>query len=200
MRNSSIYNYLYTIMTTFQKPRHLKVDTNVPRVESGPPSAKAKTPYCGVCFKAKQPASIYNSHWTRMNPNPRSPITCPLILQTVCNYCKNKGHSAKYCPVAEKKEMRRRMRSSSVSSSVSCQSNASDLEVGSLEKGGWLQAAMKSTTIPEKEKEERRLSLENPKNVGMNSDIPSPPKLRRANTQWDQNDDVDSDDEQILWG
>ena len=80
-------------MSTFQKPSiisHLKVDTNVPAVE-GPRSSKARTPYCGVCFKAKQPASVYNSHWTRMNPNPRSPITCPLILQTICNYCKKKS-------------------------------------------------------------------------------------------------------------
>ena len=68
-------------MSTFQKPRHLKVDTNLPRVGSGPPSVKAKTPYCGVCFKAKQPASVYNSHWTRMNPNPRSPLRVLLFCK-----------------------------------------------------------------------------------------------------------------------
>ena len=192
-------------MSTFQKPRHLKVDTNLPRVENGPPSAKAKTPYCGVCFKAKQPASVYNSHWTRMNPNPRSPITCPLILQTTCNYCKKKGHSAKYCPVAEKKERRRRLRSSSVSSNVSSQSNVTDVEVGSLEKGGWLQAAMKSVDVQKEnanneQETKRRLSLEDPKKAGLCQDIPSPPKLRRERARWDWNEDVDSDDEQVLWG
>lgn len=197
-------------MSTFQKPRHLKVDTNVPHVGSGPPSAKAKTPYCGVCFKAKQPASVYNSHWTRMNPNPRSPITCPLILQTICNYCKKKGHSAKYCPVAEKKEKRRRLRSSSVSSNVSSQSNVTDVEVGSLEKGGWLQAAMKSVDVQKENKKEdnknneknveKQLRLEDPNIAELIKDIPSPPKLRRERARWDWNEDVDSDDEQVLWG
>jgi hypothetical protein len=186
------------------------VDTDVPHVENGPRSAKAKTPYCGVCFKAKQPASVYNSHWTRMNPNPRSPITCPLILQTTCNYCKKKGHSAKYCPVAEKKEMRRRLRSSSVSSNVSSQSNVTDVEVGSLEKGGWLQAAMKSVDTQKENEEndhknneknvEKRLRLEDPKKAGLCEDIPSPPKLRRERARWDWNEDVDSEDEQVLWG
>lgn len=187
-------------MSTFQKPRHLKVDTNVPRVENGHHSAKTKTPYCGVCFKAKQPASIYNSHWTRMNPSPRSPITCPLILQTICNYCKKKGHSAKYCPVAEKKERRRRLRSSSVSSNVSSQSNVTDVEVGSFEKDGWLQAAMKSMDTQKENKDNEKktdnlLSLEDPKEVGIYSGIPSPPKLRRERARWNWNDDIDSDDE-----
>ena len=90
-----------------KKPTHiigLTIDTDVPNVKTLR-SSKVRTPFCGVCFKAKQPAEIYNSHWTRMNPSPRSPITCPLILQTVCNYCKNKGHSAKYCPVAARKPL-----------------------------------------------------------------------------------------------
>lgn len=185
-------------MSAFQKVRHLKVDTNVPYVEGG---QKAKTPFCGVCFKAKQPAYVYNNHWTRMNPNPRSPITCPLILQTICNYCKKKGHSAKYCPVAEKKAKRRRSRSSSVSS----QSHVSEVEVeaGSLEKGKWLQAAMKSTDVEKQDDDKgevRRLSLEDPKKAGLCEDIPSPPKLHRQRAKWDWNEDVDSDDEQILWG
>lgn len=193
-------------MSTFQKPRHLKVDTNVPHVENGGPrSVKTKTPYCGVCFKAKQPASVYNSHWTRMNPSPRSPITCPLILQTICNYCKKKGHSAKYCPVAEKKEKRRRLRSSSVSSSISSQSNVTDMEASSLEKGGWLQAAMKSADVQKEHKHEdnkdnTRLSLEDPNKTGICKNIPSPPKLRRERTKRDWNEDVDSEDEQVLWG
>lgn len=131
-----------------------------------------------------------------MNPNPRSPITCPLILQTICNYCKKKGHSAKYCPVAEKKAKRRRSRSSSVSS----QSHVSEVEV---EKGKWLQAAMKSTDVEKQDDDKgevRRLSLEDPKKAGLCEDIPSPPKLHRQRAKWDWNEDVDSDDEQILWG
>ena len=54
-------------------------------------------PYCGVCFKAGKEKSVYTSHWTRENANQDSPIVCPLILSTVCGYCKETGHSIKYC-------------------------------------------------------------------------------------------------------
>ena len=46
----------------------------------------------------------------------------------------------------------------------------------------------------------RRLSLEDPKKAGLCEDIPSPPKLRRERARWDWNEDVDSEDEQVLWG
>lgn len=58
---------------------------------------RKREPYCGVCFKAGKEKSVYNSHWTRENANPDSPIICPLILSTVCGYCKETGHSIKYC-------------------------------------------------------------------------------------------------------
>jgi len=189
-------------MATYQKPLHvrnLNVDTNVPHVEA-PRSSKSRAPYCGVCFKAKQPASVYNSHWTRMNPNPRSPITCPLILQTICNYCKNKGHSAKHCPVAAKKNEHRRQRASSISSNASSQNSIAS---SPNERGSWLQAAMKSVppeinNVLGSDKEnpaERRLSLDNPSVVHTDNAFPSPPKLRRQRKTWDWNDDVDTDNE-----
>ena len=58
---------------------------------------RKREPHCGVCFKAGKEKSVYNSHWTRENANPDSPIVCPLILSTVCGYCKETGHSIKYC-------------------------------------------------------------------------------------------------------
>ena len=58
---------------------------------------RKREPYCGVCFKAGKEKSVYNSHWTRENSNPDSPVVCPLILSTVCGYCKETGHSIKYC-------------------------------------------------------------------------------------------------------
>ena len=176
--------------------RHLTVNTNVPEVE-GPRSSKARSPFCGVCFKAKQPATIYNSHWTRMNPNPKSPITCPLILQTVCNYCKNKGHSVKYCPVAAKKEDRRRRRASSVSSNASshAESCVSISSSPALEKGSWLQAAMKSESSEPKPVLQKTLSLENPSDLNNPDPLPSPPKLQRTRRTWDWNADFDSDND-----
>lgn len=56
-----------------------------------------KVPYCDVCFKAGKDKSVYSNHWIRETPDPNSPITCPLILSTVCGYCKETGHSIKYC-------------------------------------------------------------------------------------------------------
>lgn len=58
---------------------------------------RKRQPYCGVCFKAGKDKSVYTSHWTRENANPDSPVVCPLILSTVCGYCKDTGHSIKYC-------------------------------------------------------------------------------------------------------
>lgn len=182
--------------------RNLTVNTDVPKVKS-PQSSKSRTPFCGVCFKAKQPATIYNSHWTRMNPNPRSPITCPLILQTICNYCKDKGHSAKYCPVAAKKERahKRKHRASSISSNVSSQSGSVSISSSpAFEKGSWLQAAMKSERKHNTEEsipiDDTKVSLKQPSLDEIIPDgIPSPPKLQRSRATWNWNDDVDSDDE-----
>ena len=176
---------------------NLTVDTDVPHVEA-PRSSKARSPFCGVCFKAKQPASIYNSHWTRVNPNPRSPITCPLILQTICNYCKSKGHSAKYCPVAAKKEQSklRRRRASSISSQLSSQSESMSVASSPVvENSSWLQAAMKAECKDSTDDSREKPMLKNPFLVEIVPDgIPSPPKLQRSRTKWNWNDDMDSDE------
>lgn len=64
-----------------------------------------KTPFCGVCFKAGKPKNIYMNHWTRETPDPKSKVTCPTILNTVCKYCKEKGHTMKYCKILNEKKM-----------------------------------------------------------------------------------------------
>jgi len=97
------------------------------------------------------------------------------------------------------------LRSSSVSSSISSQSNVTDMEASSLEKGGWLQAAMKSADVQKEHenddnKDKKRLSLEDPNKAGICKNVPSPPKLPRERARWDWNEDVDSEDEQVLWG
>ena len=77
---------------------------------------RKRFPYCGVCFKAGKDKSVYTSHWTRENSNPDSPIVCPLILSTVCGYCKETGHSIKYCEKRIRKN-NRNLDNTSVSSS-----------------------------------------------------------------------------------
>lgn len=56
-----------------------------------------KTPYCATCHKAGLPENKYTNHWTRSSPNPDGVIVCPLILNTVCELCNEKGHWKKYC-------------------------------------------------------------------------------------------------------
>lgn len=69
-------------------------------------ATKERTPYCGVCFKAGKEKSMYTSHWTRASPLSESEVTCPTILNTVCKYCKEKGHSLKYCKILREKKTR----------------------------------------------------------------------------------------------
>jgi hypothetical protein len=57
------------------------------------------TPYCGTCRNAGKSRAEYTNHWTRSEPGPGGTITCPLILNTTCGRCNNKGHWSKYCTV-----------------------------------------------------------------------------------------------------
>jgi hypothetical protein len=58
-----------------------------------------ETPFCRTCFNAGLTKEEYTSHWTRKSIDPNSEIICPLILEAICSYCKEKGHWKKYCPV-----------------------------------------------------------------------------------------------------
>lgn len=65
-----------------------------------------KAPFCGVCYKAGKTKDVYTNHWTRETPDPKSKVTCPTILNTVCKYCKEKGHTMKYCRMLNDKKSR----------------------------------------------------------------------------------------------
>ena len=69
-------------------------------------SSTKKTPFCGVCYKAGKAKDVYTNHWTRETPDPKSKVTCPTILDTVCKYCKEKGHTMKYCKILDDKKRR----------------------------------------------------------------------------------------------
>jgi len=58
-------------------------------------TAQQPKPFCKVCYDAKRPASEYESHYVRETPNPNSKVTCPIILNSVCNKCGKKGHIKK---------------------------------------------------------------------------------------------------------
>ena len=65
-----------------------------------------KAPFCGVCYKAVKTKDVYTKHWTMETPDPKSKVTCPTILNTVCKYCKEKGHTMKYCRMLNDKKSR----------------------------------------------------------------------------------------------
>ncbi len=70
--------------------------------------------FCKVCFEAGKEESVYKSHFVRSSRDAKSKVVCPTLLSTKCNYCKEAGHTIKYCLVLKKKEkMTRRLSRSS---------------------------------------------------------------------------------------
>lgn len=63
-----------------------------------------KKPYCKVCFDAGKPESEYTSHWVRSLPDRlgKTTVTCPILLDTECKYCRKLGHTTKYCPAIKR--------------------------------------------------------------------------------------------------
>ena len=61
--------------------------------------------FCKVCKDMGKPESVWKSHYVRQTPHPDSPVTCPTILNNVCNYCNIKGHTISTC-VKKKKDLK----------------------------------------------------------------------------------------------
>jgi hypothetical protein len=59
--------------------------------------------YCKVCHDSGKPETVYTSHFIRETRDPNSRIVCPTLLSIECGYCKNKGHTVKYCPKLKNK-------------------------------------------------------------------------------------------------
>jgi hypothetical protein len=55
------------------------------------------TPFCGTCKNAGRPYSEYTSHFTKSVPGAHGIVTCPLILNSVCGQCKQRGHFTNFC-------------------------------------------------------------------------------------------------------
>ena len=61
------------------------------------------TAYCSVCHSAGKSKEEYTSHYLRESKAPDAKTTCPYLLSITCGYCKNKGHTPKYCPLSMQK-------------------------------------------------------------------------------------------------
>ncbi len=73
----------------------------------------AKKPFCKVCKDSGKSEKEYTSHFVRQTPHPESPIICPTILNSKCNFCNGNGHLVSRCP--SKKEFERSMKQKSKS-------------------------------------------------------------------------------------
>ena len=62
-----------------------------------------KTAFCAVCQKAGKSEKEYTSHFTKSKPGEGGVVTCPTILNSVCTYCREKGHFKSACPKLELK-------------------------------------------------------------------------------------------------
>ena len=54
-------------------------------------------PFCKVCKDFGKSESVFTSHFVRQTTHPNSPVTCPTILNNVCQYCGEKGHFVSSC-------------------------------------------------------------------------------------------------------
>jgi hypothetical protein len=54
-----------------------------------------RKPHCKVCKDAGKSEADYNSHWPKDRDGN---VICLTLLEQDCRYCRNPGHTVKYCP------------------------------------------------------------------------------------------------------
>jgi hypothetical protein len=59
-------------------------------------------PFCKVCHDSGKSEAEYTSHFVKSEPGPKGVVVCPVLLASICNYCKQKGHTLKHCKELEK--------------------------------------------------------------------------------------------------
>jgi len=65
---------------------------------------KANDKYCAIRKNAGLPVSEYRNHYTKSKPGPEGIITCTLVLNSSCAYCKKKGHFKSNCDELNQKK------------------------------------------------------------------------------------------------
>jgi hypothetical protein len=59
-------------------------------------TTQKKEAYCAHC--KNMGLSSYNTHYLRETANPKSRVVCPVLLNTSCTFCRDKGHTKSKCP------------------------------------------------------------------------------------------------------
>jgi hypothetical protein len=63
-------------------------------------------PYCAHC---KNIGLCFTDHWLKDGNKKDSKIICPVLCNTICKFCKQKGHTISYCEELKKKDQLRIM-------------------------------------------------------------------------------------------
>lgn len=53
--------------------------------------------FCAVCKAAGKSEEEYTSHFVRESRDQNAKVVCPVLLKTVCRYCKKTGHTKSHC-------------------------------------------------------------------------------------------------------
>ena len=61
-------------------------------------------PFCKVCYDTGKNESVYTSHFVKDKQGSDGKVVCPYLLSLTCTFCKkSEGHTARHCPVLQKK-------------------------------------------------------------------------------------------------
>jgi len=60
--------------------------------------------FCKICKDIGKTHAEFTSHFVRETPNPNSRVVCPVLLSSICRYCREGGHTVKHCPKIESKK------------------------------------------------------------------------------------------------
>jgi len=102
-------------------------------------NTNTRTPFCKVCFDAKKPQSVYESHWVK---DREGNVTCITLNSQECRYCFKAGHTVKHCPVlaaqnAEKEKQARRQEAQQRREAQEAQKAAQKAKSSASNRGGF---------------------------------------------------------------